>query len=693
MKKAIIIIAVSKYEGSLPDLPGVITSACDLSDWASSSGEGYRQLVILDAEPHANFKQSHIVQPKITSDFLREKIPTFLNEDLTDRLVVYFAGHGFVRSLGSQFWLLSGAENDRREGIDVEGFRRGLQRFGFGAQNTMMSRGQISIISDACRSVSPDGLDFVGDHIVTGADDFEPCYVDVFRSSISGERSYQVDGDSEGPAFCIFSSVFIDALHGAGGKTVQNHHQFSPAVTSGQISEYLLREVPKTAREFGVEMRPDPMPGFVPPLDYYKRLKGKGALADQSNSKDRFLARLPRKKQKAVKMDWPGPGKSEDRGPDQSPADRLRHRYEDWLSAIPTDRSFARKREITFYTDSYPEEICAPAKSNIRVTAENSRERLFKVTVSGRKVDSAMTTVFVKVDDRYYGVPNYFGKTALFSSLYPGDVFLATEWDIEGDVSDYENEFHESSQTLSAVNAVADRIRSSKHVNPFNSVLAGYLYEFSNDYDNIARTSHYMAEFGLMPAMFPAQVNKLFFGVLCILSLLAPGIALWTMYEQPTLSHAVSLLFSFAPLAFSLFFFRNFMRAEDLTYLPIDLAVLCAERITWKKTKRGLVAFADLPAVKKVHPSKNDAPSERPEYTRSGFRRRKMVRCVGTVPVFSQGWKFANQTKLDAPVPFLKAAARIRGRSLAELPIEVIDSLLEKMDLVKHSEFDPINPE
>jgi hypothetical protein len=124
--KAMIIIAVSKYAGAYPNLPGAVKSAKRLRDWAEQSDDDCNYKVLYLADD---------VFDKIDVKLVRDEVGKFIDNNFMDRLVVYFAGHGIVRSAGEQFWLLTNAANDLREGINVEAFRRGLLKCNIGTHN------------------------------------------------------------------------------------------------------------------------------------------------------------------------------------------------------------------------------------------------------------------------------------------------------------------------------------------------------------------------------------------------------------------------------------------------------------------------------------------------------------------------------------------------------------------------------
>src|SRR5580704_6829970 len=94
IRKAMVVIAVSNYDPPYEALPGTLTSARRIADWAKTPGEGrnYKVVEITDASVGS--------QPgvPVTVERLRKEITSLLDTTIIDRLVVYFAGHGVVRS-------------------------------------------------------------------------------------------------------------------------------------------------------------------------------------------------------------------------------------------------------------------------------------------------------------------------------------------------------------------------------------------------------------------------------------------------------------------------------------------------------------------------------------------------------------------------------------------------------------------
>lgn len=101
--------------------------------------------------------------------------------------------------------------------------------------------------------------------------------------------------------------------------------------------------------------------------------------------------------------------------------------------------------------------------------------------------------------------PCYPHVITFISNDLPGDIFFLREktvfftpenenemWDTY--LSDFSNLIGSVPLRAKDAQKFADKSRIGKEEFPQQAVTAGYLYEFANDYDNVARTAHYMAE-------------------------------------------------------------------------------------------------------------------------------------------------------------------------------------------------------
>lgn len=596
MDKAMIIIAVSKYAGAYSNLPGAITSARRLRKWAEQP------------EKDCNYKVLYLaddVYKKIDVQLVREKVRDFVNNNFIDRLVVYFAGHGIVRSLGSQFWLLTDAAIDELEGINVESFRQGLLKCNIGNADFA---GQLCIIGDACRNTGRDAMTFKGHPILTStAKTDRRIQLDRFLSTGLGDYSFQINQTGSQSAYCLFSEVMLSALRGEVKEAIETeYHQFKPVVTNHKLAEYLEEEVRTRAAAIGEKMEPDLLTGIHPPYNFYKKLKE--PLPDvMASSEDQQLTAGV---QMAI-QDFRTRSSNEQLTVVQE------HRKQTllkWKERITLENLweylYDGYQDFLTLSDFRPDFIAVPHNAAVKVVRQAG---LYQI----KPIDCYDSPILIYQHDQQTIIPNYWNVATVVSFSLPGDIlFLKTGYCIEQDelwdtyLSDFSNLVGSVPLRAADAQKFADRIRVGKEEYPHQAVTAGYLYEFSNDYDNIARTAHYMA------------------------------------YSD---------------------------------VVPFDLALLCADKIWWRKENGRLVAFADLPAVESSQTTDNE--ESRPFYARREFKEQKNVRLWGIAPIFGQGWNFMQtELYLEIPEKIRLIGENMSGRSAASLTDKGLRMFLEAFD-------------
>jgi hypothetical protein len=236
--RAAVVIGVDK-PGGLPKLKAAASGAKAVSSWLSS--QGFEAKLLAD-----------ITQPVKASDVF-DTIAALVRRGTLDQLVVYFAGHGFIKDY-SEYWLLSGAPDNPNEAISVN-------ESIFLARQTAIPN--VVIISDACRSKSED----LQTERVRGSLVFpnnrtpppKPTDVDLFYATLIGDPSWEVSVHDSTTAFDgIFTATFLDAFKNPddsmttpiGGKLVVPNRKLQP---------FLLREVPRRAQQASIRItqRPD----------------------------------------------------------------------------------------------------------------------------------------------------------------------------------------------------------------------------------------------------------------------------------------------------------------------------------------------------------------------------------------------------------------------------------------------------
>jgi hypothetical protein len=612
--KAMIIIAVSKYAGAYGNLPGAITSARRLREWAEQPDEDCNYKVLYLADD---------AYPQINVRLLESEITRFVGNNFIERLVVYFAGHGIVRAAGEQFWLLTNADENNVEGINVEAFKRGLLKYNIGSNGIS---GQLCIIGDACRDTTQGTFDFCGHPILTSRERMNPdIELDRFLSTGLGDYSLHINqGTDSQREYCLFSEVMLSALRGDVKEAIETkNHEFKPAVTNHKLKSYLLKEVRNRAGVYEEKQEPDIDPGISPPYNFYKKIiiqPGTGVVASSQDQQLAAAIRMtindsrPRssneqltrcqKRRKQTLLQW---------------KNRITLKnFRQYLNRNYDDFDF----DLLTISDFRPNFVAIPHGAEVKVVRRKPtflKPTFYQILVN----NCGDSPILIHQDEQWMIIPDYLNVVTVVSRNLPGDIlFLKNVQSIESFIknkdelwdtflSDFSNLVGNVPLRAADAQKFADKIRVGKEKYPHQAVTAGYLYEFSNDYNNIARTAHYMY--------------------------------------------------------------------ENTGGVPFDLALLCADKIWWIKKNDRFVAFADLPAVEPSQISDNE--EDRPYYARSGFKERKNVRLLGIAPIFRQGWSFMQtELYLEIPEEIRLIGEKMNGRSAASLTDKGLRMFLEAFD-------------
>lgn len=256
-RKIAIVIAVAD---SVPPryLSGAINCAHDFADWARL--QGYETTLVTDEDD------------PVTMMVLRAAIDTALKGPAGEppktepigRIIVYFAGHGLIRELEEGLWLLSDWRQEMRA-VAVEGLRRRL---------SMYAPNQVSIISDACRSLPADvaQADLAPDPVL-GAGPLPASgsvQIDKFVAAQDGADAFMIPGEDPDDDRCLFSGVLIEGLWGLPGLTCGPFSKVEPTrVTSSSLATYLEAEVAARAHDYAIKVAPALSPAFREAENYY----------------------------------------------------------------------------------------------------------------------------------------------------------------------------------------------------------------------------------------------------------------------------------------------------------------------------------------------------------------------------------------------------------------------------------------
>ena len=246
-RKACLAIGISDAP-PLDYLPGAVNGARAIADWAVKAGYETK-LLVDDKKP---------VGVETVKEALQQLLPVGTK---TDRLLLYFAGHGLARDAAEDLWLLS-EWHQEQDAVAVGGLKRKLERFGIE---------QIAIISDACRSLPADAdtADLTSDNVL-GRGPYDPNLplVDMLKASSKFRAAFMIPGATPEEDRCIFTGVIEEALWGHQASAFSDRDNVR-CITSGSLAKYLRAAVPAKAEFYKVELRPDIISGFLEPDDVY----------------------------------------------------------------------------------------------------------------------------------------------------------------------------------------------------------------------------------------------------------------------------------------------------------------------------------------------------------------------------------------------------------------------------------------
>ncbi len=620
LQKAMIVIAVSEYMGAYPDLPGTLNSADRIAAWARTPGDG-RGYDVLEINDRQN--------TPVTAAQLSAEIDAFLTSRIIDRLVVYFAGHGLVRSETEQFWLLTYAANDLREGVDLYGFVDGLRRYNIGGNNPSLTRGQLSIIVDACRNSSAKAAVFKGDPILTTANKRNPIEIDYLMATTIGAYAFQPNAVSDGAPYCLFSDTLSEALEGQVLSIVEhNHHPFAPALLNQDLANYLDSEVQKRAAKFNENMVPDTVTGIRRDHNYYDLIRkpvGAAPVArdpQQPAGATRVVGAEPRRLARPKLSDYFKTILSVDRRITSSPEDG--------------EASEEEVQSTLQYAEALVDDLQGSpylAMANVSVSSAAIIEAPERVAVPpGGAGWFAKGEEYVSDSDRPGSVDSILGGLADLNSLYPkiwhylpaqsfslpafvyrksvgwvitpvlpstvavllerdpAEVLLKGQGDLEFDLS-LGTRLGASQSTARGLKErlkEADLLRVDKYLRPNAANRAGFAYELAGDTDNVLRTAH-------------------------------------------------------------------FMLSND--YLGFDLALLADAELTVERAETGFQISARLSAVPEA------ADNDRPVLTQTAFPASDAQPVRGGFPLFRRGWARLAERADDLPEPYARLATMIEPHS------------------------------
>lgn len=241
MNKCAVIIGVNDT-GKLPPLSAATIGAIAFNKWARS--QGYDTKLLTDIE-----------NPVTVKDILTA-VKSFVEERTYELMIIYFSGHGILKSAGDEHWLLSEAPNNPNEAVAILPSKLLAQNAGIP---------HIVFISDACRSKPEDELinEVRGSAIFPNMEqtELEPD-IDIFYAARPGKPAYELTVSS---ATSNHKGIYTDCLlHALNGnvpgliKPAGDQSKLFDVIMAYELKLYLKEAVPKAALAASITISQDP---------------------------------------------------------------------------------------------------------------------------------------------------------------------------------------------------------------------------------------------------------------------------------------------------------------------------------------------------------------------------------------------------------------------------------------------------
>lgn len=191
--KYLISIGVNNVEGLTP-LESAASGARDFALWGQS--QNYETFLFTDEN-----------QP-VTITAIYQKIKSIVKSYNCEKLIVFFAGHGFLKGTRQEVLLLSDAKENSNESINLPGSIEAARLCGIP---------YLVFISDACRML-PSEIYFTGNGSVifpNGEDIDVDCALDVLYATKPGNPAYEQSSNNNLKKFGLFTETLIEILNGS----------------------------------------------------------------------------------------------------------------------------------------------------------------------------------------------------------------------------------------------------------------------------------------------------------------------------------------------------------------------------------------------------------------------------------------------------------------------------------------------
>jgi hypothetical protein len=232
MRKACIAIGVDKVIGAanLATLRAASEGAERFVQWASS--QQFECFCLTDRSNPLGIAT------------VKSQVRAIVTNSSYSQLIIYFAGHGILKSWDTEIWLLSDAASDPNEAVNFVGSVSLARNSGIP---------HVVFISDACRSIAADA----GLAQVTGSTLFpirpvtpQRPEIDTFYATLPGDPAYEAPPAQATATYQgIFTQCLLDGLGGPNPSVceiVDEGNQRICVVSSRTLKPWLEREVPQS---------------------------------------------------------------------------------------------------------------------------------------------------------------------------------------------------------------------------------------------------------------------------------------------------------------------------------------------------------------------------------------------------------------------------------------------------------------
>lgn len=463
--KLCLTIGVSKAP-PLSHLPGAITVAHEMGDWARQAG--FITEVITDEN-----------KVPVTIERIRKTLLKMLPEnEQVDLFILHFAGHGFRSGAEQNIWLPSDWYKEMRA-ISVEALRRQLYRHGIKS---------LSIFGDACRSLPSDIeiADIFGDPVLPrGPYESVAPIVDRFNAVIDGQQAYMLKGDSTAPPRCIFSTVLVEGLRGLRSEAFDKY--LPDSVIPESLALFSRERLKEIGEIYDLKCSPDYATGI--PRDhavYFQRGGNPDGLP------------LPK---------WPSPP-PRDLVWDKDNED-IRFSLADF--DYVTTKSEFLQRQIRYgqrqqhdFTDANLV-IRGPVPKRIWSTSPVDRCSIDDNGATYRvhiETYNAIQLLVEYEDGVFASAVVYERLFTLISRDDTGEI----NWTCVSKMAPFAESLSGSADAIAnlqagnlsadQVDGIAARLREGKHANPTLGAIASYLYDYTGDVDSIHRMAYFYCNHG-----------------------------------------------------------------------------------------------------------------------------------------------------------------------------------------------------